>query len=93
MTNIVDLPKQSLAITVWDHNKGKQNDYIGKGLCPYYIISYNKQGYFQMITEDYNNGPRVVSVTTISLSSFEKFTWQFVTLLRTHCCVYTALLF
>ena len=30
MTNIVDLPKQSLAITVWDHNKGKQNDYIGK---------------------------------------------------------------
>ena len=30
MTNIVDLPKQSLAITVWDHNKSKQNDYIGK---------------------------------------------------------------
>ena len=32
MTNIVDLPKQSLAITVWDHNKSKQNDYIGEGL-------------------------------------------------------------
>ena len=30
MTNIVDLPKQSLAITVWDHSKGKQNDYIGE---------------------------------------------------------------
>ena len=32
MTNIVDLPKQSLAITVWDHNKSKQNDYIGESL-------------------------------------------------------------
>ena len=32
----------------------------GKGLLPYYIISYNKQGSFQMITEDYNKGPRVV---------------------------------
>ena len=31
-----------------------------KGLFPYYIISYNKQGSFQMITEDYNKGPRVV---------------------------------
>ena len=31
-----------------------------KGLLPYYIISYNKQGSFQMITEDYNKGPRVV---------------------------------
>ena len=31
-----------------------------KGLCPYYIISDNKQGSFQMITEDYNKGPRVV---------------------------------
>ena len=30
MTNIVDLPKQSLAITVWDHNKSQQNDYIGE---------------------------------------------------------------
>ena len=31
-----------------------------KGLRPYYVISYNKQGSFQMITEDYNKGPRVV---------------------------------
>ena len=31
-----------------------------KGLRPYYVISYNKQGSFQMITDDYNNGPRVV---------------------------------
>ena len=30
------------------------------GLFPYYIISYNKQGSFQMIIEDYNKGPRVV---------------------------------
>ena len=29
MTNIVDLPKQSLAVTVWDHDKLKQNEYIG----------------------------------------------------------------
>ena len=35
-------------------------DTLDKGLCPYYIISYNKQGSFQMITEDYNKGPRVV---------------------------------
>merc|ERR1719350_1743805 len=39
MTNIVDLPKQSLAITVWDHNKSKQNDYIG-GL----ILGLNAKG-------------------------------------------------
>ena len=32
-----------------------------KGLFPYYIISYNKQGSFQMITEDYSKGPRVVT--------------------------------
>ena len=31
-----------------------------KGLRPYYVISYNKQGSFKMITDDYNNGPRVV---------------------------------
>ena len=31
-----------------------------KGLSIYYIISYNKQGSFKMITEDYNKGPRVV---------------------------------
>ena len=31
-----------------------------QGLFPYYIISYNKQGSFQMIIEDYNKGPRVV---------------------------------
>ena len=31
-----------------------------KGLLPYYIISYNKQGSFQMITDDYNKEPRVV---------------------------------
>ena len=30
------------------------------GLFPYYIISYNKQGSFQMITKDYSKGPRVV---------------------------------
>ena len=30
MTNIVDLPKQSLAVTVWHHDKHKQNDYLGK---------------------------------------------------------------
>ena len=35
----------------WVHNKG---------LFPYYIISYNKQGSFQMITKDYSKGPRVV---------------------------------
>jgi len=34
--------------------------YANKGLRPYYVISYNKQGSFQMITDDYNNGPRVV---------------------------------
>ena len=39
MTNIVDLPKQSLAVTVWDHSKGKQNDYIG-GL----ILGLNAKG-------------------------------------------------
>ena len=33
---------------------------FGKGLRPYYIISYNKQGSFQMITKDYSKGPRVV---------------------------------
>ena len=33
---------------------------FAKGLFPYYIISYNKQGSFQMITKYYNNGPRVV---------------------------------
>ena len=31
-----------------------------KGLFPYYIISYDKQGSFQMIIEDYNKEPRVV---------------------------------
>ena len=31
-----------------------------QGLRPYYVISYNKQGSFKMITDDYNNGPRVV---------------------------------
>ena len=36
------------------------SDVMCKGLLPYYIISYNKQGSFQMITEDYNKGPRVV---------------------------------
>ena len=36
------------------------NTVPGKGLRPYYVISYNKQGSFQMITDDYNNGPRVV---------------------------------
>ena len=30
------------------------------GLFPYYVISYNKQGSFQMITKDYSKGPRVV---------------------------------
>lgn len=39
MTNIVDLPKQSLAVTVWDHDKLKQNDYIG-GL----ILGLNAKG-------------------------------------------------
>ena len=29
-----------------------------KGLFPYYIISYNKQGSFQMIIEDYNKGTK-----------------------------------
>ena len=33
---------------------------VRKGLFPYYIISYNKQGSFQMITKDYSKGPRVV---------------------------------
>ena len=33
---------------------------ITMGLFPYYIISYNKQGSFQMIIDDYNKGPRVV---------------------------------
>ena len=35
-------------------------DRLDKGLFPYYIISYNKQGSFQMITKDYSKGPRVV---------------------------------
>ena len=30
LTSIVDLPKQSLSVTVWDHDKLKQNDYIGE---------------------------------------------------------------
>ena len=38
----------------------EKNEEMVKGLCPYYIISYNKQGSFQMIIEDYNKGPRVV---------------------------------
>ena len=33
---------------------------VNKGLFPYYIIIYNKQGSFQMITKDYSKGPRVV---------------------------------
>ena len=33
---------------------------FNKGLFPYYVISYNKQGSFQMITKDYSKGPRVV---------------------------------
>ena len=41
-------------------SKSAQNAKWGKGLFPYYIISYNKQGSFQMIIEDYNKGPRVV---------------------------------
>ena len=35
MTNIVDIPKQSLSVTVWNHNKGTQNEYIGKYLGMY----------------------------------------------------------
>ena len=30
MTNIVDLPKQSLAVSVWHQEKLKQNDYLGR---------------------------------------------------------------
>ena len=40
--------------------KAKVDTNVCKGLLPYYIISYNKQGSFQMITENYNKGPRVV---------------------------------
>ena len=32
--------------------------HVVKGLFPYYIISYNKQGSFQMIIEDYNKGTK-----------------------------------
>ena len=39
---------------------GIQVSHNHKGLFPYYVISYNKQGSFQMITKDYSNGPRVV---------------------------------
>lgn len=39
ITNIVDLPKQSLAVTVWHHDKMKQNDYLG-GL----ILGLNAKG-------------------------------------------------
>jgi len=39
MTNIVDIPKQSLSVTVWNHNKGTQNEYIG-GL----ILGLNVKG-------------------------------------------------
>ena len=31
---------------------------LSMGLFPYYIISYNKQGSFQMIIEDYNKGTK-----------------------------------
>ena len=41
-------------------NRAGVLDGSNKGLCIYYIISYNKQGSFKMITDDYNNGPRVV---------------------------------
>jgi hypothetical protein len=30
MTNITDLPKQSLTITVWHHDKDNQPEYIGR---------------------------------------------------------------
>ena len=40
--------------------KKNQITSLSMGLFPYYIISYNKQGLFQMIIEDYNKGPRVV---------------------------------
>ena len=30
MTNITDLPKQSLTITVWHHDKENQPEYIGQ---------------------------------------------------------------
>ena len=30
LTSLVDLPKQSLSVTVWDHDKLKQNDYVGE---------------------------------------------------------------
>ena len=29
MTNIADLPKQSLSVTVWNHSKGRQHEYLG----------------------------------------------------------------
>jgi hypothetical protein len=32
MTNITDLPKQSLTITVWHHDKENQPEYIGSSI-------------------------------------------------------------
>ena len=37
MTNIIDLPKQSLSVTIWNHNKGKQHEYIGMYIQYFYI--------------------------------------------------------
>ena len=47
-------------ISFKDNYNKKVPPFTIKGLFPYYIISYNKQGSFQMIIEDYNKGPRVV---------------------------------
>ena len=40
--------------------KGTTQYKYHRGLSPYYVISYEEQGPFQMIIEDYNKGPRVV---------------------------------
>ena len=50
----------SSLVPFWDLKTALREAVASKGLFPYYVISYNKQGSFQMITDDYNNGPRVV---------------------------------
>lgn len=41
MTNIADLPKQSLSVTVWNHSKGRQHEYIGMLVSGLGVMSNN----------------------------------------------------
>jgi hypothetical protein len=42
MTNITDLPKQSLTITVWHHDKENQPEYIGQYQKIFSLVSRDK---------------------------------------------------